>query len=183
MNYGEIKCPDTANGYGCRVSLFVSGCRHHCEGCFNPQTWDFGYGKEFTAETADEIFSMLRRDYIQGLTVLGGEPMDPENQGAVRRLLERASELPDKDVWLYTGYTWEQLMDKNSRCHTEDTLPILMHTDVLVDGEFRLGEKDISLSFRGSRNQRLIDVKKSLQEGMVFEIEGRQSNGAERELP
>ena len=179
MKYGEIKCPDIANGYGCRVSLFVSGCRHHCEGCFNPQTWDFKYGREFTVETADEILCLLRPGYIQGLTILGGETMEPENQGAVFRLLERVRKLADKDVWLYTGYTWEQLLDNKSRCHKEMTLPILMHTDVLVDGEFRMEEKDISLSFRGSRNQRLIDVKSSLQEGKVIEIGGRQRSGAD----
>ena len=150
MNYGAIKTTDIANGPGVRVSLFVSGCRNHCEGCFQPQTWDFGYGKPFTAETQDEIIGMLAPDYINGLTVLGGEPMEPENQSALLPFLKRLHIfLPDKDVWLYTGYRLESVSSS----------PLLPFVDVVVDGPFIEAEKDISLAFRGSRNQRIIHLR------------------------
>ena len=160
MNYGEIKTTDIANGVGVRTSLFVSGCTHHCKGCFNEETWDFAYGQPFTKEVEDEIIESLRPVYVTGLTVLGGEPMEVVNQQVVRPFLERVrAELPDKNIWIYSGYTWEELNDsENKRCHM---------TDVLVDGEFKLDLKDISLRFRGSSNQRVIDVKKTLEEGQV----------------
>lgn len=169
MNYGEIKTTDIANGVGVRTSLFVSGCTHHCKGCFNEETWDFAYGKPFTKEVEDEIIESLRPVYVTGLTVLGGEPMEVVNQQVVRPFLERVkAELPDKNIWIYSGYTWEELNDaENKRCHSEDTDKILSIIDVLVDGEFKLDQKDISLRFRGSSNQRVIDVKKTLEEGQV----------------
>ncbi len=150
MNYGSIKKTDVANGEGVRVSLFVSGCRNHCIGCFNPETWDFCYGKPFTKETEDEIIEALRPSWIQGLSVLGGEPTEEENENALIPFLERVRvELPDKDIWLYSGYTWEMLQGER----------ILELVDVLVDGPFLLEQKDAGLAFRGSRNQRIIRLK------------------------
>ncbi len=150
MNYGKIIRNDIANGPGLRVSLFVSGCRNRCKGCFNPETWAFDYGIPFTRETEDRIIAALRPSWIQGLSILGGEPMEPENQEALLPFLERVrAELPDKDIWLYTGYTYETL--SGSR--------LLSLADVLVDGPFIEAERDISLSFRGSRNQRIIRLK------------------------
>lgn len=164
MNFGQIFECDIANGEGCRTSLFVSGCTHHCKECFNPETWDFNFGKPYTKETEDFIIDTLRSDYIRGLTVLGGEPMEPANQVYVRKLLERMKEeVPRADVWIYSGYTIEELMDSgNKRCHSEDTMPILRNTDILVDGEFHIEEKNIMLKFRGSANQRIIDVPETL---------------------
>lgn len=150
MNYGAIKKIDIANGLGVRVSLFVSGCRNHCHGCFQPETWDFNYGRPFTEETEKEIIEALRPWWIQGLTLLGGDPMEPENQQALLPFLQRVKrELPEKDVWLYTGYRLEEVRDA----------PILALVDVLVDGPFLLEEKDAGLAFRGSRNQRIIRLK------------------------
>lgn len=151
MNYGRIKKNDIANGPGVRVSLFVSGCRNHCPGCFNPETWDFNYGESFTKKTEKEIIKALRPSWIQGLSILGGDPMEPENQRTLLPLLKRIKVmLSDKDVWLYTGYTYEQIRDAE----------ILKWIDVLVDGPFIEAEKDITLTFRGSRNQRIIPLKK-----------------------
>ena len=151
MNYGRIKKNDIANGPGVRVSLFVSGCRNHCPGCFNPETWDFNFGEPFTKKTEKEIIKALRPSWIQGLSILGGDPMEPENQRALLPLLKRIKVMfPDKDVWLYTGYTYEQIRDAE----------ILKWIDVLVDGPFIEAEKDITLTFRGSRNQRIIPLKK-----------------------
>ena len=151
MNYGSIKTVDIANGPGVRVSLFVSGCRNHCPGCFQPETWDFGYGKPFTKETEDEIIKALRPEWIQGLSLLGGDPMELENQEVLLPFLERVrTELPEKDVWLYTGYSLESVSDS----------PLLPLVDVVVDGPFIESEKDAGLAFRGSRNQRIIHLKK-----------------------
>ena len=150
MNYGGIIKNDIANGPGVRVSLFVSGCRNHCPGCFQPQTWDFGYGKPFTGGTEEEIIEALRPSWIQGFSILGGDPMEPENREALLPLLKRIrSELPEKDIWLYTGYTLEEVRDEE----------ILNWVDVVVDGPFIEAKKDMSLSFRGSRNQRIIRLK------------------------
>lgn len=150
MNYAEIKKVDIANGPGVRVSLFVSGCRNHCKGCFNPETWDFDYGRPFTRETEDEIIEALRPSWIQGLSILGGEPTEEENAAVLIPFLKRVrAVLPDKDIWLYSGYTYEALRDKE----------ILTLADVLVDGPFLLEQKDAGLAFRGSRNQRIIDLK------------------------
>ena len=154
MNYGAIKTVDIADGPGVRVSLFVSGCRNHCRGCFQPETWDFKYGKPFTKETEDEIIKALRPTWIRGLSILGGEPMEPENQNALIPLLKRVrDELPEKDIWLYTGYTIDRVSES----------PLLQLVDVVVDGPFVEEEKDISLAFRGSRNQRIIDLKTGRQ--------------------
>ena len=150
MNYGTIKKVDVANGPGVRVSLFVSGCRNHCKGCFNPETWDFSYGHPFTKETEDGIIEALRPSWIQGLSILGGEPMEPENEEALLPFLERVrEELPGKDVWLYSGYRLEALQGRK----------LLALADVLVDGPFDEKEKDAGLAFRGSRNQRIIRLE------------------------
>ena len=233
MYYGNMKYNDIANGIGVRTSLFVSGCRHHCKGCFQPQTWDFDYGKPFTKEEEEKIAASLREDYVAGLTVLGGEPMEAENQEALYPFLKRIrQEFPDKSIWIYTGYLWEELTAEGSEsveaqpaegnesveaqpeegsesvkaqpaegnesvkaqpaegsaqsethpakgnpqkiflehrryCRCRWTLPLLRLIDILVDGEFHEAEKDLSIRFRGSRNQRLIDVKESLARGEV----------------
>ena len=244
MYYGNMKYNDIANGIGVRTSLFVSGCRHHCKGCFQPQTWDFDYGKPFTKEEEEKIAASLREDYVAGLTVLGGEPMEAENQEALYPFLKQIrQEFPDKSIWIYTGYLWEELTAEGSEsveaqpaegnesvkvqpeegsesveaqpaegnesveaqpeegsesvkaqpeegsvqtethpveenpqkiflehrryCRCKWTLPLLRLIDILVDGEFHEAEKDLSIRFRGSRNQRLIDVKESLARGEV----------------
>lgn len=168
MNYGEIKKTDISNGEGVRVSLFVSGCTHHCQGCFNRETWDFSYGKPFTEETQQEIVGLLNADYISGLSILGGEPFEPENQRALLPLLRQVKErYPGKNIWCYTGYLFDRELLKESRARCEVTDEILSLTDVLVDGEFIQEQRNISLRFRGSENQRIIDVPKSLKEGRV----------------
>lgn len=161
MNYGAIKNYDIANGEGVRVSLFVSGCRHHCKGCFQPETWDFDYGHPYTAETQQAVLKMLEPEYIEGLTVLGGEPFEPENQAAVLSLMREVKEtFPDKTIWCYTGYTWDIDLMPGGKVYTENTEPLLSLIDMLVDGEFVEAEKDPMLKFRGSRNQRLLDLSK-----------------------
>lgn len=172
MNYGEIKKCDIANGTGVRVSLFVSGCTHHCEGCFNPMTWDFSYGQPFTEDTQDKLLELLSPEHIQGLTLLGGEPMEIENQRALLPFLRRVKEkIPQKDIWCYTGYTFERDLLSLSRARCECTDEILSLIDVLVDGEFVLARKNISLVFRGSDNQRIIDVKRSLLENRTVTLD------------
>ena len=163
MNYGEIKKCDIANGVGVRVSLFVSGCRHHCEDCFNSMTWDFCYGHEFTPAVEDELVGALSKSYIRGLTLIGGEPLEPEHQAALLPLLRRFSRLyPDKTIWCYTGYDFELDLLTGRVGDWSVTQEYLSYLNVLVDGPFVLKEKDITLRFRGSRNQRVIDVPKSL---------------------
>ena len=160
MYYGEIKNCDIANGPGVRVSLFVSGCTHRCRGCFNPETWDFKNGQPFTEETENELLDLLAPDYIEGLTLLGGEPMEPENQRALLPFLRRVrAAYPHKSIWCYTGYTYERDLLAPSRARCEATGEMLSLIDILVDGEFVESEKDISLAFRGSRNQRIIHLK------------------------
>lgn len=160
MNYCEIKNCDIANGEGIRVSLFVSGCTHHCKGCFNKETWDFNYGEEFTKETEDKILEMLSRSYINGLTLLGGEPFEVQNQRILYPFLKRVKEkYPDKNIWCYTGYTYETDLLGDSRARCECTDGMLEMIDVLVDGEFKEELKDITLKFRGSSNQRIINLK------------------------
>ena len=164
MYYGEIKNYDIANGIGVRVSLFVSGCTNRCEGCFQPQTWDFCYGKPFTEDTEEQIIEMLAPSYINGLTVLGGEPFEPENQKALLPFLRKVrNKYPDKDIWVFSGFTFEELTQNGSYCRTECTDEMLSLIDTLVDGRFMLELKDISLQFRGSSNQRILDVKKTLE--------------------
>lgn len=161
MNYGNIKECDIADGPGIRVSLFVSGCRHHCKGCFNKETWDFDYGMPYTKETEDEIIRLLAPSYIQGLTLLGGEPFEQENQKELAGLLKRVRAVyPDKDIWCYTGYLYDVDLPEGGRAHTEVTEEMLSYIDVLVDGEFIEEEKDVTLVFRGSRNQRIIELGK-----------------------
>lgn len=169
MNYAKVYYNDVANGVGCRTALFVSGCTHHCKGCFNEITWDFNYGDNFTEKIQDEIIKSLEPSYINGLTILGGEPMEVINQKALRPFIEKVRKKhPGKTIWLYSGYTFEELTDENNkRCHSEDTMKILECIDILVDGEFQLKNRDISLRFRGSSNQRIIDVQKSLTEGNI----------------
>ena len=167
MYYSVIKPVDIADGVGVRVTLFVSGCTHHCKGCFQPQTWAFDYGQPYTQQTEDEILSLLQPPYIRGLTLLGGEPMEPDNQRALLHLLQRVrTELPQKDVWCYSGYTLEQLTGQ-SRARCEVTDELLTMIDVLVDGEFVEEKRNISLKFRGSENQRLIDLPATLKRGTV----------------
>lgn len=169
MNYGAIKKTDVANGEGVRVSLFVSGCTHHCKNCFNPETWNFCYGKPFTQETEDEIIEALKPNYIKGLTLLGGEPMEPQNQERLLPLLKRVKkEFGDsKNVWCYTGYTLENDLLSPSRARCEHTDEMLKHIDTLVDGEFVEELKNLMLKFRGSSNQRVINVPETLKENKV----------------
>ena len=172
MNYGTIKNCDIANGEGVRVSLFVSGCRNHCPGCFQPKTWDFGYGQPFTAETEAELLRLLGLSYINGLTLLGGDPFEPENQRFLLPFLRKMkAALPRNTVWAYTGYTWEQLTSGKHRVSLPETMELLSIIDVLVDGPFIETKKDIRLRFRGSSNQRVIDVQRSIAAGQVQQIE------------
>lgn len=157
MNYATLKRHDIANGPGVRVSLFVSGCRNQCPGCFNPETWDFQYGHMYTLETEDKILRSLMPDYIEGLTLLGGEPFEPENQAVLVGLLRKVKRIyPKKSVWCYTGYTYEKDLLRGGDKHTSFTDEMLALIDVLVDGRFLLAEKDITLLYRGSRNQRIL---------------------------
>ena len=166
MYYGEIKNCDIANGEGVRVTLFVSGCTNHCKNCFQPQTWDFEFGRPFTAETEEELLTMLKPDYINGLTVLGGEPFEPSNQRSLLPFLRRVRETyPKKNIWCFSGFTYEELKTDGSHPRCEVTDEMLDQLDVLVDGRFVEELKDISLRFRGSRNQRLIDLNASRAAG------------------
>lgn len=164
MNYGTIKNCDIANGIGVRVSLFVSGCRHHCKGCFQPETWDFNYGKPFTEQTEEELLRLLSPDYIDGLSLLGGEPFEPENQRVLVSLLRKVRKAyPEKNIWCYSGYLFDTDMKSGGKAFCEVTYEMLSMIDILVDGEFKIDKKDISLRFRGSSNQRIIDVRQSLK--------------------
>ncbi len=168
MHYCNIKDCDIANGIGVRVSLFVSGCRNHCKNCFQSETWAFDYGEEFTAETEDKILKMLAPSYVHGLTVLGGEPMEPENQKELLPFLKRIkATYSNKNIWLFSGFTLEEILNPDCRAHTEYAPEILSLLDVLVDGRFVEEKKDISLRFRGSSNQRLIDMPTTLATGKV----------------
>ncbi len=173
MHYGEIKNCDIANGIGVRVSLFVSGCTNRCEGCFQPQTWAFDYGSPFTAETEEQLLAMLAPDYIDGLTLLGGEPFEPDNQRVLLPFLRRVRErYPQKTVWAFSGFTFEEMKTDGSHPRCEATDELLSLLDVLVDGRFMLAQKDISLRFRGSRNQRLLDMPATLKAGAPVEWNG-----------
>lgn len=168
MNYGEIKTTDIANGEGVRVSLFVSGCTHHCKGCFNEQTWDFGFGLPYTEETEEAILASLAPGYIAGLTLLGGEPFEPDNQRALLPLLRKLRDrMPHKTIWCYSGYLFDKELLSESRARCEVTDEMLSYLNVLVDGRFVEAQKSLMLKFRGSANQRIIDVKKSLATGSV----------------
>lgn len=171
MNYGEIKNCDIANGQGVRVTLFVSGCRNHCKGCFQPETWDFAYGKPYTSETQEEILKLLSPSYIDGLTLLGGDPFEPENQRALISLLKECKRrYPDKNIWAYTGYLFENLIAGKEHPCCECTQEMLSYIDTLVDGPYMDELHDISLRFRGSTNQRILDAKKSLASGKAIII-------------
>ncbi len=168
MNYGNIKNCDIANGEGVRVSLFVSGCTHHCKNCFNPETWNFDYGEPFTREVEDKIISWLAPSYINGLTLLGGEPMEPANQMALLPFVKRVrATYPDKTIWCYTGFLFDEELLKESRARTCYTTELLSNIDILVDGRFVEELKDITLRFKGSSNQRIIDVQQSLKQNKV----------------
>lgn len=168
MNYSEIKNYDIANGPGVRVTIFVSGCTHHCKGCFNEMTWDFQYGKPFTDEMVSEILRYLSPDYIAGLTLLGGEPLEYVNWQGLMPLLRAVKEkYPKKDIWCYTGYLFDRDILEDFCDRWEEMKEFLSYLDVIVDGEFILEQKDISLRFKGSKNQRIILVQESLRKGQI----------------
>ena len=178
MNYASIKDCDIANGPGVRVTLFVSRCTHHCEGCFNQEAWEFDYGQPFTQQTIDRILEMLKPGYVKGLTLLGGEPFDPRNQGPIVELLRQIkAAYPEKSIWAFSGYLFDRDILSGQLGDWEITKEYLSYLDVLVDGPFVEAKKDLMLRFRGSSNQRLIDVPKSLTAGEVVEWEDWQGNG------
>lgn len=165
MNYGEIKWYDIANGQGVRISLFVSGCDHHCKACFQPETWDYGYGELYTKDIEDKIISTLsHKEYLKGLSLLGGDPLCGDNYLTLIPLIKRVSSIENKDIWCYTGYTYEELIKMNNPKIQE----FLSYIDILVDGPFIEKEKDISLQFRGSRNQRIIACKESTLNNIIL---------------
>ena len=169
MNFANIKYNDIANGEGVRTSLFVSGCTHHCKGCFNQEAWDFNYGNEFTEEVQNKILKSLEPSWINGLTLLGGEPMEPANQKCLLEFVKKVKTLyPNKTIWCFSGYLFDKELLSESRARCPWTDEFLQYIDILVDGKFVLEEKDISLRFRGSRNQRIIDVKQSLQQNKII---------------
>lgn len=176
MNYANIKRIDVANGPGIRVSLFVSGCTHHCKGCFNPETWDFNFGELFTEKQIDEIISYLEPDHIKGLSLLGGEPFEYSNQQGLLPLLRKFKEVyPNKDVWCYTGYLFDKHIIKEMMVKWPETREIIKYIDIIVDGKFEQELKDLNLIFRGSSNQRIIDVQKSLEADEIVLWEGKGS--------
>lgn len=171
MKYAKIKKYDVANGPGVRVSIFVSGCNHHCKGCFNKEAWDFNYGQEFTEDTINEILEAMRPNYISGLTLLGGEPFEPINQKGLLKLVRKVKkEYPDKDIWAYSGYLFDKDIMERQVKQLEETRELLSYIDVLVDGKFVENLKNPNLYFRGSSNQRIIDVKESLEYDKISEI-------------
>ena len=178
MNYAEIKNCDIANGPGVRISLFVSGCTHHCPGCFNQVAWDFDYGQPFTQQTIDQILEMLKPGYIKGLTLLGGEPFEPENQGAIVELLRQIKEkYPEKSIWAFSGYLFDRDILSGRLGDWEITKEYLSYLDVLVDGPFVEAKKNLSLRFRGSENQRIIDVPASLAANRIVLWQDWQGEG------
>ena len=178
MNYATIKTRDIANGPGDRVSLFVSGCTHHCKGCFNEEAWDFDFGQPFTQETIDYIIEQMRPNFVKGLTLLGGEPFDPRNQPAIVELLRQIKrELPEKSIWAFSGYLFDRDILPGKLGDPEITREYISYLDVLVDGPFVESKKNLTLRFRGSENQRLIDMKKTLASGEIVLWEDWQSNG------
>lgn len=178
MNYANIKDCDIANGPGVRVTLFVSGCTHHCKGCFNREAWDFDYGEPFTQDTIDRILEMLKPSYVKGLTLLGGEPFEPQNQGPIVELLRQIKAIyPQKSIWAFSGYLFDRDILSGKLGDWEITKEYLSYLDVLVDGPFVEAKKDLMLRFRGSSNQRLINVPESLAAGKVVEWEDWQGNG------
>ena len=169
MNYGAVKYCDIANGLGCRTVLFVSGCRNACKGCFQPETWAFDYGKPFDETIQNEILKSLEPSYVQGITLLGGDPFEEENQEALVPFMRKVKECyPDKNVWAYTGYVYDKDLILGGRKHTENTEELLSMIDILVDGPFVQGKKNLMLKFRGSENQRVLDMKKTLETGKII---------------
>lgn len=164
MNYADIKYPDIANGPGVRISLFVSGCRRRCKGCFNPEAWDFEYGEKFTWDTVHELERLINNEHVAGLSILGGDPFEPENREWIEALCGYIKYNCGKSIWLWTGYDFI----KNDLIN----LPVMNYIDVLVDGPFEIDKKDLSLYYRGSSNQRVIDVQKSLKAGCAVRLEG-----------
>ena len=178
MFYSEIKKTDIANGVGVRVTLFVSGCTRRCPGCFNPETWDFCHGRPFTPETEQELLDALAPSYIAGLTLLGGEPFEPQNQPSLVKLLRRIKDTyPNKSIWAFSGYLFDRDILPGKLGDPAITREYLSYLDVLVDGPFVQAKKNLTLRFRGSENQRLIDVPKSLESGTVVLWEDWQGNG------
>ena len=173
MNYALIRENDIANGPGVRTSLFVSGCRHHCKGCFNPETWNFNYGQPFTQKEINAIIDATKPSFVDGLTLLGGEPLEPENQEAIIDLLKQfKSALPNKSIWCYTGFSFENQLLQKINNNSENILDLLSLVDVLVDGKFVEDLKNSALLFRGSSNQNIIDVKKSLDSNKMILLSG-----------
>ena len=173
MNFADIKKADIANGTGVRVSVFVSGCNHKCENCFNKEAWDFNYGKEFTDKEIDKVLEELDHPYVAGLSLLGGEPLEHCNQKGLLPLVKKVKErFPEKNIWCYTGYKFDSDVMNNMYPKWEETPELLSYVDVMVDGKFEESKKDITLKFRGSSNQRIIDVKKSIQgkKAILFEF-------------
>ncbi len=171
MNYSAIKYCDIANGVGVRTVLFVSGCRNHCKDCFQPETWAFEYGEPFTGQVEDELIASLQPDYIKGLTLLGGDPFEPENQEALLPFVKRVkAECAGKDIWAYTGYILDKDLVPGGKCYTKDTRAFLEMVDILVDGPFITEQKDISLQFKGSKNQRVIDCAHYCRMGEIVEV-------------
>lgn len=169
MYYADIKKVDVANGPGVRVSLFVSGCTHKCKGCFNEEAWDFKYGHEYTKKEEDKIIELLKPDYIEGITILGGEPFEYVNQKGILPLLRRIrKELPNKTIWCFSGYTFDTDILENMCNKYEETKELISYIDVLVDGKFEIDKKNFKLKFRGSSNQRIINVKESLKNNKVI---------------
>lgn len=169
MNYGAVKYCDIANGLGCRTVLFVSGCRNACKGCFQPETWAFDYGKPFDETIQNEILKSLEPSYVQGITLLGGDPFEEENQEALVPFMRKVKECyPDKNVWAYTGYVYDKDLIPGGRKHTENTEELLSMIDILVDGPFVQEKKNLMLKFRGSENQRVLDMKKTLETGKII---------------
>ena len=172
MNISQIIRDDTANGTGIRLSVFVSGCTRHCPGCFNEEAWDFSYGRRLTKEMLREISAELAKPWYDGLTILGGEPFEPENQQGVYSLVRTARKhTPDKTIWIYTGCTFEDELRPGGRYSTKYTDGILGNTDILVDGPYIHEQRDLALPFRGSSNQRILDMKTTLREGRAVEVE------------
>lgn len=169
MYFGAVLTADMANGPGIRLSLFVSGCTNHCKGCFQPETWDFSYGKEYTNEVEDYLINEVSQSYYQGLTILGGEPFEPENQEVIVALIRRMrKECPEKDIWVYSGFNYEVDLSPGGSRYTDVTDEILDHIDVLVDGRFEEELKSLRLNFRGSSNQRIIDMVETRKQGKII---------------
>lgn len=184
MNYADIKYPDIQDGEGIRVSIYVSGCHFHCKECHNPEAWDFNYGKKFTNETIEYIMDLLKKPYVNGLSLLGGEPLEPSNQEGLLPLVKRVKEeLPEKNIWCWTGYRFDTDILGKMYLQSEVTKAFLSYIDILVDGQFEIDNKIADLAFRGSTNQRKIDVQKSLEKGEMVRLKFGDENRYEEKSP